>query len=118
MKIADLTTQHYVHNGVPDFHKRMQELEAEHARVSELPREKPPHLGDGPRGQRSVRGAGDLGPGQPGRAGPGDLALLTERGRRVNGLRVRERRAAACGDTCLRWGGGAIRSGGLQAATR
>lgn len=24
MKIADLTTQHYVHNGVPDFHKRMQ----------------------------------------------------------------------------------------------
>jgi hypothetical protein len=41
MKIADLTTQHYVNNGVPDFHKRMQELEAEHARVSALPREKP-----------------------------------------------------------------------------
>jgi hypothetical protein len=37
-QIADLTTQHYVHNGVPDFHKRMQELEAEHARVSALPR--------------------------------------------------------------------------------
>ena len=41
MQIADLTTQHYVNNGVPDFHKRMQELEAEHARVSALPREKP-----------------------------------------------------------------------------
>ncbi|HUN32553.1 MAG TPA: recombinase family protein [Trebonia sp.] len=41
MQIADLTTQHYVHNGVPDFHKRMQELEAEHERVSALPREKP-----------------------------------------------------------------------------
>ena len=25
MKIADLTTQHYVNNGVPDFHQRMQE---------------------------------------------------------------------------------------------
>ena len=41
MQIANLTTQHYVNNGVPDFHKRMQELEAEHARVSALPREKP-----------------------------------------------------------------------------
>jgi hypothetical protein len=41
MQIADLTTQHYVNNGVPDFHKRMSELEAEHARVSALPREKP-----------------------------------------------------------------------------
>src|SRR5450756_1344852 len=41
MQIADLTTQHYVNNGVPDFHKRMQELEAEHARVSALPGEKP-----------------------------------------------------------------------------
>jgi site-specific DNA recombinase len=40
-QIADLTTQHYVHNGVSDFHKRMSELEAEHARVSALPREKP-----------------------------------------------------------------------------
>jgi hypothetical protein len=55
MKIADLTTQHYVHNGVPDFHKRMQELEAEHARVSELPREKPPHLGDTARLARCSR---------------------------------------------------------------
>jgi hypothetical protein len=41
MQIADLTAQHYVHNGVKDFHKRMQELEAEHARVSALPKEKP-----------------------------------------------------------------------------
>jgi site-specific DNA recombinase len=41
MQIADLTTQHYVNNGVPEFHKRMSELEAEHARVSALPREKP-----------------------------------------------------------------------------
>jgi hypothetical protein len=41
MQIADLTTQHYVNNGVPDFHKRMSELEAEYARVSALPREKP-----------------------------------------------------------------------------
>jgi site-specific DNA recombinase len=41
MQIADLTTQHYVNNGVPDFHTRMAELEAEHARVSALPREKP-----------------------------------------------------------------------------
>ena len=41
MQIADLTTQHYVNNGIPDYHKRMQELEAEHARVSALPREKP-----------------------------------------------------------------------------
>jgi hypothetical protein len=41
MKIADLTTQHYVNNGVPDFHKRMAELEAEHARVSALPKETP-----------------------------------------------------------------------------
>jgi hypothetical protein len=41
MQIADLTTQHYVNNGVPDFYKRMSELEAEHARVSALPREKP-----------------------------------------------------------------------------
>ena len=41
MQIADLTTQHYVNNGVSDFHKRMSELEAEHARVSALPGEKP-----------------------------------------------------------------------------
>jgi site-specific DNA recombinase len=41
MQIADLTTQHYVNNGVSDFHARMAELEAEHARVSALPREKP-----------------------------------------------------------------------------
>jgi DNA invertase Pin-like site-specific DNA recombinase len=41
MQIADLTTQHYVNNGVSDFHKCMAELEAEHARVSALPREKP-----------------------------------------------------------------------------
>ena len=41
MQIADLTTQHYVNNGVSDFHTRMAELEAEHARVSALPREKP-----------------------------------------------------------------------------
>ena len=41
MQIADLTTQHYVNNGIPDYHNRMQELEAEHARVSALPREKP-----------------------------------------------------------------------------
>jgi site-specific DNA recombinase len=41
MQIADLTTQHFVNNGVPDFHKRMSELEAEHTRVSALPREKP-----------------------------------------------------------------------------
>jgi hypothetical protein len=41
MQIADLTTQHYVNNGVPDFHTRMAELEAEHGRVSALPREKP-----------------------------------------------------------------------------
>ncbi len=41
MQIADLTTQHYVNNGVPDFHKRMAELEAEHGRVSALPSEKP-----------------------------------------------------------------------------
>jgi hypothetical protein len=41
MQIADLTTQHYVNNGIPGYHQRMQELEAEHARVSALPREKP-----------------------------------------------------------------------------
>jgi hypothetical protein len=41
MQIADLTTQHYVNNGVPDFHERMAELEAEHARVSALPKKKP-----------------------------------------------------------------------------
>lgn len=41
MQIADLTTQHYVNNGVPDFHERMAKLEAEHKRVSALPREKP-----------------------------------------------------------------------------
>jgi site-specific DNA recombinase len=41
LQIADLTTQHYVNNGVPDFHKRMAELESEHARVSAMPREKP-----------------------------------------------------------------------------
>ncbi len=40
-KVADLRTQHYVNNGVPDFHQRMQELEAEQARVSALLREKP-----------------------------------------------------------------------------
>lgn len=36
MKIADLATRYYVNNGVPGFHQRMQELEAEHARVSAL----------------------------------------------------------------------------------
>ncbi len=41
MQIADLTAQHYMHNGVPHFHKRMAELEAEHAYISALPREKP-----------------------------------------------------------------------------
>lgn len=41
MQIADLTTQHYVNNGVAGFHERMAKLEAEHARVSALPREKP-----------------------------------------------------------------------------
>jgi site-specific DNA recombinase len=41
MQIADLTTQHYVNSGVPDFHRRMHELEAEHERVSALPKEKP-----------------------------------------------------------------------------
>ncbi len=35
MQIADLTTQHYVNNGVPDFHACMAGLEAEHARVDE-----------------------------------------------------------------------------------
>jgi site-specific DNA recombinase len=40
-QIADLTTQHYMHGGVPDFHAKMAELEAEHARISDLPREKP-----------------------------------------------------------------------------
>ena len=39
--IADLTTQHYMHGGVPDFHARMAALEAEHTRISDLPREKP-----------------------------------------------------------------------------
>jgi site-specific DNA recombinase len=41
MQIADLTTQHFVHGGVEGFHQRMAELEAEHARVSALPKEKP-----------------------------------------------------------------------------
>ncbi|MGO8890802.1 MAG: recombinase family protein [Streptosporangiaceae bacterium] len=40
-QIADLTTQHYMHGGVPDFHARMAALEAEHTRISDLPREKP-----------------------------------------------------------------------------
>jgi hypothetical protein len=40
-QIADLTTQHYMHGGVPGFHAKMSALEAEHARVSDLPREKP-----------------------------------------------------------------------------
>ena len=41
MKIADLTTQHYVHGGVDKFHAKMAELEAEHDRISKLPAEKP-----------------------------------------------------------------------------
>lgn len=41
MKIADLTTQHYVHGGVDNFHAKMAELEAEHDRISKLPAEKP-----------------------------------------------------------------------------
>lgn len=42
VQIADLTRERYVNNGeVPDYHRRMQELEEEHARVSALPREKP-----------------------------------------------------------------------------
>jgi hypothetical protein len=41
MQIADLTTQHYVHGGVDDFHAKMAELEAEHERISDLPAEKP-----------------------------------------------------------------------------
>jgi hypothetical protein len=41
MKIADLTTQHYVHGGVDEFHAKMAELEAEHERISNLPAEKP-----------------------------------------------------------------------------
>ena len=41
MQIADLTTQHYVHGGVDDFHAKMAELEAEHERIGNLPTEKP-----------------------------------------------------------------------------
>ncbi len=41
MQIADLTTQHYVHGGVDDFHAKMAALKAEHERVSSLPAEKP-----------------------------------------------------------------------------
>jgi len=41
MQIADLTTQHYVHGGVDNFHAKMAELEAEHERISNLPAEKP-----------------------------------------------------------------------------
>jgi len=41
MRIADLTTQHYVHGGVDNFHAKMAELEAEHDRISNLPAEKP-----------------------------------------------------------------------------
>ena len=41
MQIADLTTQHYVHGGIDDFHAKMAELEAEHERISNLPTEKP-----------------------------------------------------------------------------
>lgn len=41
MQIADLSAQHYVHGGVADFDERMAKLEAEHKRVSALPREKP-----------------------------------------------------------------------------
>lgn len=41
IQIADLSAQHYVHGGVENFHERMAELEAEHKRVSALPREKP-----------------------------------------------------------------------------
>jgi site-specific DNA recombinase len=40
MQIADLTTQHYVHGGIDDFHAKMAELEAEHERISNLPTEK------------------------------------------------------------------------------
>ena len=32
MQIADLTTQHFVHGGVPDFFSKMAELQAEHER--------------------------------------------------------------------------------------
>lgn len=41
MQIADLTTQHYVHGGVDEFHAKMAVLEAEHERISNLPAEKP-----------------------------------------------------------------------------
>jgi site-specific DNA recombinase len=41
MQIADLTTQHFVNGGVDGFHARMAVLEAEHERISNLPREKP-----------------------------------------------------------------------------
>jgi hypothetical protein len=40
-RIADLTTEHYMHGGVPGFHAKMAALEAEHARISELPKENP-----------------------------------------------------------------------------
>lgn len=39
MRIADLTTQHYVHGGVQDFTAKMSALQAEHDRISELPKE-------------------------------------------------------------------------------
>jgi site-specific DNA recombinase len=41
MQIADLTTQHYVHGGVDNFHAKMAELEAEHERIGNLPAEEP-----------------------------------------------------------------------------
>jgi site-specific DNA recombinase len=38
MQIADLTTQHFVHGGVPEFYSKMAELQAEHERISSLPK--------------------------------------------------------------------------------
>jgi DNA invertase Pin-like site-specific DNA recombinase len=41
MQIADLTTQHYTRGGLPEFHSRIAALEAEHDRISDLPKEQP-----------------------------------------------------------------------------
>lgn len=41
VQIANLTTQHYVHGGVEDFHAKMARLETEHEKISNLPAEKP-----------------------------------------------------------------------------
>lgn len=38
MQISDLTTQHFVHGGVPDFFSRMAELQAEHERIYQMPK--------------------------------------------------------------------------------